>query len=217
MKQLTCLNEPYFFHFHTDYTDGQLTIEDYFNFCKNHNIKTLIFSEHVRQTLNYNFQDFVDEIYDVQRYFSEINPIVGVEAKVLPGGGCDISEDILDKIQLIAFACHGFPDDPDLFFQSLKTLFDDEQYRSFYRVWAHPGRFYKKRNLLDDYQSSYVSLLEYAVQNNIYIERNLKDQLLPYDYINTSLLDWVIWGLDVHRKADFKLWDSFINECSGGI
>lgn len=212
MNQLTCLNTPYFFHFHSTFTDGKLTIYDYFKFCKKNQIKTLIFSEHVRKDLTYDFDIFIDEIKKTSDLFPEVDYMIGVEAKLLPGGECDVPKNMLNKIDLIAFACHGFPNDPDLFYNSMEHLFHHTDYQHLYRVWAHPGRFYKKRNLLQHCQNEYHALINVATSLNIYIERNIRDDLIPYDDLKTIKQSSLIWGMDAHINNDLSRWTTLRNE-----
>ncbi len=71
----------------------------------------------------YNFNEFLEEIKKSKTSYPGIKIIIGAEAKIMPGGELDISKEVLDKIQLICFACHSFPDNAELYFESFKKLF----------------------------------------------------------------------------------------------
>ena len=199
------LEKKYLFHIHTNYTDGQLTVKDYFEFANKNNITTLIFTEHVRKNLNYNFLSFVQEIKSLHNEYSNINYIIGVEAKILPDGDLDIDRSILSYIDLICFASHAFPNDISLFYNSYKNLFFDSKWKNYIRIWVHPGRFFKKNGILDKNIELLSELIDLAIFQNIFIEKNLQDKVPPEKIkINER---WLIKGYDIHTKKqlDFTL------------
>ena len=192
------LKSNYLFHFHTTYTDGKSTVKDYFDFAFRHNIDTLIFTEHVRKKLSYNFDYFLEDIERERFLHPTINVFVGVEAKLLPGGELDIPEKILGKIQLIGFACHSFPDNVQLYQKSFEKLFLDSTWKAYIRVWLHPGRFLKKRKLLKTHIEVLKRLAKFAEKEGVFIENNLKEQLPPPDVISFCDKQKIILGFDAH-------------------
>lgn len=196
------LSERYLFHLHTYYTDGKLSVEDHFRFCDENGVKTLMFTEHVRKELKYSFSDFVSEIKECAKKYPVVNYLVGAEAKVLPGGGLDIPEEILNDISLIAFACHGFPDDVNLWFDSFSKLFEDERWKNHYRVYVHPGRFLQKRNWLEEHIPLLENLIQKAIAQGVYAEQNKREMLPPTSIILPAAQK--IIGFDIHRKEDFE-------------
>ena len=196
------LSDRYLFHLHTFYTDGKLSVEDHFRFCTENGVKTLMFTEHVRKELKYSFRDFVAEIKACGKKYSEVNYLIGAEAKILPGGGLDIPEEILNDISLIAFACHGFPDNTNLWFDSFSKLFEDKRWKNYYRVYVHPGRFLQKRNWLEDHTPLLEKLIQKAISEGVYVEQNKREMLPPASIILPS--DKSIVGFDIHRKEDFE-------------
>lgn len=161
-----------------------------------------MFTEHVRKELKYSFADFVSEIKETGKKYPDVNYVIGAEAKVLPDGGLDISEEILNDISLIAFACHGFPDDVNLWFDSFSKLFEDTRWKNHYRVFVHPGRFLLKRNWLELHTSLLEKLIEKAIAEDVYIEQNKREILPPASIILPP--DKCIVGFDIHRKEDFE-------------
>ena len=196
------LKANYLFHFHTDYTDGKSSLEDYFKFSLQNNIKTIIFCEHIKKDPSYKFDNFLNEIDSLKNFYNHIKVIIGVEAKILPEGKLDIDENILKKIDLIGFACHSFPNNLDLYKRSFMNLFNSHEFDRYIRVWIHPGRFLKQRNILEDNLWILRELMILANRNNIYIEKNLKEQLPPNDEVIVLNKDKVIIGYDAHCVDD---------------
>ena len=195
-------NKRYFFHFHTNYTDGMLTLEDYFRWAKEKRIEVLIFCEHIRKRPTYSFEKFLNEVdQKAQRY--NIKYVIGVEAKLLPTGELDISEEIFEKVNLVGWGCHSFPQDIELYKEALENLIyklrkrEDKIF-----VWVHPGRFLKKYYNLKQYAKLLKNLIKLAEKNGIFIEKNLRENLPPqiiWKEINQSLR---ITGVDAHRWED---------------
>ncbi len=161
-----------------------------------------MFTEHVRKELKYSFKDFAEEIKECGKKYPDVNYLIGAEAKVLTGGGLDIPEEILSDISLIAFACHGFPDDANLWFDSFSKLFEADRWKNKYRVYVHPGRFLQKRNWLEEHTSLLEKLIHKAIAEGVYVEQNKREMLPPSSIILP--VDKSIVGFDIHRKEDFQ-------------
>ncbi len=161
-----------------------------------------MFTEHVRRELKYSFADFVSEINECGKKYADVDFLIGAEAKVLPGGGLDIPENILDDISLIAFACHGFPDDAELWFNSFSKLFEAERWKKKHRVFVHPGRFLLKRNWLEQHTGLLEKLINKAISECVYIEQNMREMLPPPSIVLPS--DKSITGFDIHRSEDYE-------------
>ena len=100
------LSRRYIFHLHTNYTDGLSSIEDYCLWASRNGCDTIVFTEHVRKELSYDFYSFLSDIENAKRKFPNMDIWVGVEAKILLDGELDISDEVLPKIEIICFACH---------------------------------------------------------------------------------------------------------------
>ena len=193
------LKSNYLFHFHTTYTDGKSSVSEYFEFAFKHNIKTLIFTEHVRRKLSYSFDYFLEDIERERLLHPTLNVFVGVEAKILPGGEIDIPEEILGKIQLIGFACHSFPDNIQLYQESFETVFSKKTWKSYIRVWIHPGRFLANKDSLKANIEVLKRLVKIAEREGVFIENNLKEELPPFDIISACDKERIIVGFDAHH------------------
>lgn len=199
------LANRYLFHLHTRYTDGKLDVADYFEFARKHEVKTIFFTEHVRKELKYDFRAFVAEIKETELQFPGIRGVISAEAKVLPGGDLDIDQDTFGQLEVLCFACHGFPDDIALYFESFQQLFSDERWKSIPRVFVHPGRFFKKRGWLNEENSERLhELLEFAMSHGIRIEDNKREHLPPT--IDRIPLPMQIIGYDIHHQEGLERW-----------
>lgn len=202
----------YIFHVHTNYTDGKSSVSDYFKYASKNNISIIIFTEHVRKNLNYDFDIFVNEIKNVNKLYPQIKTFIGCEAKLLPGGELDIPIEILTKIDVICFACHSFPQDLDLYRLSLKRLFTSNNWKSFVRVWVHPGRFLRKLNILDKSLSILEESVNIAISEGILIEKNLREDLPPTEILEKIPSKNIILGYDAHSIEELENMRLMLNQ-----
>ena len=128
--------------------------------------------------------------------------MLGVEAKVLPGGDLDISEEILEMIELLGIACHSFPPQKETYVESLKRAFKRNPAGRLVRVWLHPGLFFKRRGIVDNV--ALLSLAELAIQEGIYIEYNIKYRLPPENVQARIPPFCKIIGADAHSVKELE-------------
>lgn len=193
----------YIFHLHTNYTDGLNSVEDYFRYALGEEFKTIIFTEHVRKNLSYNFGAFINNINKIEK-MSTIKAIVGVEAKILPGGKLDISDNLLSMVEVICFACHSFHFDIELYKSSFINLFKDKKWKNHIRVWVHPGRFLKSYGASKEGLNILEELINIAVAEDIFIEKNLKEKLPPSVVLNNISPSNIIIGYDAHSIEEIE-------------
>ncbi len=194
----------YLFHLHTNYTDGLNSIEDYFCYASKNKVKTIVFTEHVRKTNQYNFDNFYNEIKRIENKFKSINAIVGVESKILPNGSIDIPDSILPKIDLLCFACHSFPEDINLYADAFKKVFADARWKSLIRVWVHPGRFIQRIGLSRQNIDIFHDLLNTAVDEGVYIENNLGQDASLKNVIGNMPSECQVVGHDAHSVSELE-------------
>lgn len=191
------------FHCHTHHTDGQPTVEDYVRYAAEHDLDRVIFLEHIRRAPSYDVAAFASEVRaSGERYGVPVT--LGFEAKVLPGGGLDITNDDLALAEVIGIAEHGFPDDVDLWEQSLRVAFDRAGTLSIPAVWVHPGLRLRKWHRLDAERSRYEALLEAAQEAGLLIERNARYRLVPDEALPLVRQNHLVQGIDAHRLADLE-------------
>jgi len=192
------LKSRYIFHLHTNYTDGLSSVEEYCLWASRNGYDAIVFTEHVRKKMSYDFYNFLLDIENARRKFPDMCVWVGAEAKILPCGELDIPDEILPKIEIICFACHSFPKDIDLYEKSFKRVFSDARWENHIRVWVHPGLFLKRLGVMNDYLHLLNGLISRAIREDIIIEHNLKYELPPMLVIKNIPQSRLARGLDAH-------------------
>jgi len=190
------------FHLHTSFTDGKLSVTEYFNFAKKNGIDKLIFLEHIRREPTYDVKAFIESVTLASRKFG-VEGIVGFEAKILPSGELDIAEEHINSAKFIGIAEHGFTGSVDLLvtafelvLQRYPTQYPDKQF-----VWVHPGLWFKRRGRLKD--AGYHYMVEKAKHYFIWIEQNLRYGL-PENLTMLRNYKPVLIGIDAHSLGDLE-------------
>jgi len=197
------LKEKYIFHIHTHHTDGNPSAREYMEYASAKGIKTVIFTEHVRKKMSYDFAALVSDIEKARREFPHVRAVLGAEAKILPDGGLDIPPQVLEKVSVICIACHLFPPDMELYFSVMEDIFINRCTDKI-RVWVHPGLFCRKHSSLiniENYREQVKHLLDTANKHAVYGENNLKYDL-PGTIFPVSLFKYRIIGADAHSIED---------------
>lgn len=124
-------------HVHTNYTDGKNTVDEYCDRATQLGVPLIAFTEHVRKELTYDFESFLSDIQSARDTY-DLVILSGCEAKVLPDGSLDVTDDILQKIDYPVFSFHSFPPDPGLYIDALNTALRNPCANA----WGHPGTFF---------------------------------------------------------------------------
>lgn len=157
-------------HVHTNYTDGKNSIFDCCEQAEKNRLELIAFTEHVRKILDYDFNDFMSDVYSAKDKF-DLEVIGGCETKVLDSdGNLDVSEDILKQCEIVLGVFHTFePVEKNTYLMALrKTLTNPEV-----DIWAHPTLWTKKHNISLDL-SEICNVLKLSSKSNVLIEKNLK-------------------------------------------
>lgn len=204
---LANLAEPYWFHLHTTYTDGVLSVEDYFKAAHQYGINTLIFCEYIRRNPDYDVHALVQEVKQCAEDY-RMRAHVGFEAKILEDGELDISPEHMELAEVIGIAEHGFPPNFTLFMSAWEEvmLSMKEVAKKKDVVWVHPGLFFRKNRLMMTHQEEFHQMLKKAIDCGILLEYNLR-----YNLIEKPLhLEYPhILGLDAHSEEDIVRWEHF--------
>lgn len=121
-------------HIHTSFTDGEGSVEEYCERAVALGIPLVAFTEHVRRELDYDFRALLDQIDEARGRFDLII-LSGCEAKVLPDGELDVSEEIVESVDCPVFAIHGAVRDKDDLISRVMKAIENPRVNS----WAHPG------------------------------------------------------------------------------
>ena len=107
--------EQYFktglWHVHTNYTDGKNSVDEICQYAIKEKYNLIAFTEHVRLNLNYDFEKYLNDIEIARKKYTDLIILNGVEAKILEDGSIDCSKDILNKVDIVLLAEHGFKKD----------------------------------------------------------------------------------------------------------
>lgn len=165
-------------HIHTNYTDGKNTVFEYCEKAVELEVPLIAFTEHVRKDLNYDFNKFLNDIKDAKKEFDLII-LSGCEAKVLPNGELDIKKEILKKVDYPIFSYHSFPNDNELYVETLKNVLKNK----YVNTWAHPGELLLKHDLKSP-KGDLKKILELMHEHEVLLEINRKYNILTEDWIN---------------------------------
>jgi putative hydrolase len=188
-------------HVHTNYVDGKNQIAEYCQEAIKRSIPLLAFTEHVRNTLSYDFNKFLQEIEKARENFSLII-LSGCEAKVLADGSLDASKDILESVDYPIFAFHSFPKEAVQFPVALRKAIENP----YVNAWAHPYSYIElnRKNLEVEEIEEILKLMK---DNDVLLECNSKHGMLPQKWV--SIADKIgvpiVWGSDIHSVSDLCL------------
>lgn len=193
----------YLFHLHTTYTDGKASVQQYFAMARRMQVERLIFLEHIRAQPGYDVRQFTAEVADCAAAYG-VPALVGFEAKLLPGGGLDISGEHAAQAEVLGLAEHGFPGDYVLWHTSISKALElcASRYSDKPVVWVHPGLWLKRNGLLAAHEGEYRALIAGALAAGIKVEWNLRYGLLPRHLHDAVPADELVCGVDAHSLAD---------------
>lgn len=194
------------FHLHTRFTDGELSVRDYFEFANAHAIDNLVFLEHIRRQPTYAVEAFVNEV-QAEEGRSRVRAFVGFEAKVLLDGTLDISDEHFRQADVIGIAEHGFPNNPTLLTECMLRVFDAcRAWRGRkHFVWVHPGLSLRDAPENTAVANSMGCLVEQARRCGVRIERNMRYNLVSEDIARRLLPEELVIGVDAHKWSDLEL------------
>ncbi len=95
-------------HIHTNWTDGENTVDEMYEEAENKKLEAIFFSEHSRKDSGEWFYKFCNEIKKLP--LKKCLPIAGTEVKILNlDGDLDFNENYRDYCELIMASVHRFP------------------------------------------------------------------------------------------------------------
>ena len=193
--------EKGWWHIHTDYTDGENSIDYICQLASKLNIPLVAFTEHVRQKLTYDFDEFINDIKKARKIYSNLIILIGCEAKVIDlDGNLDVQDSILKKCDIVLGAFHGFPykDKKHYLIALMKMLTKD-----LIDIWAHPTMFAQRMGFYLSNEEIDI-ITKQCKKLNILIEKSLKYDLPKERFNLIAQKNGCIFvkGGDVHSKDD---------------
>ena len=189
-------------HAHTHYTDGKNSVDEMCRRAIELGVPLLAFTEHVRRTLDYDFDALLADIETARRaYDGKLLILTGCEAKVLPGGELDVDPELLARVDYPIFSFHAFPADVELYVRSVTEAVRNP----FVNAWGHPGLFFKKNKHLSLPVAELEPVFELMKKHDVLLEVNGRYKL-PFDewlrlYQKQGLP--LANGGDLHSVKDF--------------
>lgn len=176
-------------HLHTNWTDGEASIEAVLSHGASAGLRQIAFTEHVRANTDW-YPDFAAAVRSAAILQPDIEVFLGCEAKALDTlGAFDASNAILQQCDVVLGSVHRFPDNSGGFL-SFSSL-SQEQFAEIefalacglidgapIDVLAHPGGMYSRRFGVDLPAPLMRELMERSSARGIAIEINsayLKD------------------------------------------
>lgn len=203
----------YLFHLHTNYTDGQISVEEYFAFAISHKVDLLVFLEHIRREPTYDWVEFHHLVRKHSEAFAVLAK-VGFEAKILPSGDLDIPPSALKLADYVGIAEHAFPGDAEDIERAFYSVLERYvlQYPSIQFVWVHPGLWFLRRDRTDD--PTFLRMIQHSKSYPILIEHNLRYGLPLSGTVGAFLSDRTIIGIDSHSHVDLERALSVLDDAS---
>ena len=189
------------FHLHTNYTDGEMSIENYFTFAQRYNASSLVFLEHIRRHPSYDTQAYINEIRRHEKR-TGIKAFAGFEASLCKDGSLDISETDIKRCDVLGMAEHKLPNEFTDYLSALTKAI--RRWKEKPRVWVHPGMWFQRRKLLNGKFLVYRKMLSLAVEEGWLIEHNIKHDLIPHRVKGIVPSKQLIVGVDSHKKEDLS-------------
>lgn len=184
-------------HVHTNYTHGKDTVFANCEQAEKNGLELIAFTEHVGKELNYNFDDFISDIFSAKDKF-DLEVLVGCEAKVLDTKGTlDVSESVLKECEIVLGAFHRFqPIEKNSCLIALKKMLSNSEVD----IWAHPTLFAKRNKFtlsIEDLHDISCLSLKYEVLIEINKKYNVPDD--PFLKIASEEGCKFVTGSDAHH------------------
>ncbi len=96
------------FHLHTNWTDGENTVQEMHNAASKAGLTHILFSEHVRNTSENWFFGFAQQVRE--SVSNNCLALVGIETKIMDfDGNLDVTSNIMENADLVMASVHRFP------------------------------------------------------------------------------------------------------------
>jgi DNA polymerase (family 10)/putative hydrolase len=163
-------------------------------------LQLLVFSEHVRRQLTYDYNSLLRDIEDARRRFP-LTILSGCETKVLDlNGSLDVTEYVLEKSDIVIMSFHSFPyGDKSSYLIALIRALQHPRVD----IWAHPTLFLKRHGLsLTEEEIRQVTTV--CREFNVLVERNLRYNVPDDHFVNLTRDAIYVENSDAHSVDELR-------------
>jgi len=204
------------FHIHTSYTDGADTIDAYCQRARTNGLNHIAFSEHVREKLSYDFNDYLSEIAVARGNYPELSIFAGCETKVIDrSGNLDVQKSVINSCDFVTAVFHSFPCSyKEAYLEALEATLKNPDVN----IWGHPTLFVKRQGFQLS-PGEIAGIIETCVRYDIIIEINIKYDLPDLEFLKIACKEGAkfVFGSDAHAVDELldknqlvKLWKKII-------
>ena len=191
------------FHVHTDFTEGSSSVSELCEQAVMNNLRLICFTEHVRRTLSYSYDELLAEIERARERFPRLVVLPGCEAKVLDTeGSLDVSQDVLDKAEIVVASFHSFHyARKEDFLSAIHGMIRHPRVD----IWGHPATFLRNVDLSG---AETREIIEACVRSRVLIEDSLARPYRTHmDFIEKArkMGATVVQNSDAHCREDLKI------------
>ncbi len=175
------------FHIHTNFSDGNMTIQKACQHLKEMGMHYAGFSEHSK-TAAYagglkeeSMKDYLSEIEKIQKKLGDFTLFKGIESDILPNGDLDYSDAVLRRFDFVIIAIHSHfnMSQKEMTQRMIKAMQNPHA-----TILAHPsGRILLAR---DPYQVDIMQIIDAAAENDVDLEINANPHRLDLDWRMTK-------------------------------
>lgn len=196
-------------HVHTNFSDGKYSLEEIVLESIKNGFKYLLISDHSKSAVyagGMNIESVhkqVEEIEYLNKKYSNIRILKGIESDILPDGSLDYPDDILEKFDLVIASVHSKFNmtEEDMTNRILKAV--ENRHTS---ILGHPtGRLLLSR---EAYKLDIDSIIDACIDNNVLLEINASPYRLDLDwrYIKGAKAKGAKFVIcpDAHRLTDIE-------------
>lgn len=190
-------------HCHTDYTDGRSSVDEYCRAARANGLSLLVFSEHVRRELDYDFDAFRRDVEGARATHDDLTVLVGCEAKALDREGTlDVSDAVLDRVDVVTGVFHSFDAvDAEGYVEAATALVSNPVVD----VFGHPTLLPTRRGL-DVTAEQWAPVAAAARDNDVAIEVNGRYDLPRGDIVAATAAAGATFvvGSDAHAAEELQ-------------
>ncbi len=199
----------FLFHAHTTYTDGSLSVSELVRQAAAAGATRLILLEHIRKQPSYDPMTLSEDLRNCGAEVG-IETVLGFEAKLATDGQLDMPLEYAPLASVIGIAEHGCGGSMCDLEHALDNAIHEckRKFVNGVTIWVNPGLSLMERGILDMSVMRYRELLVKCINNGVYVERNLRYDLIPGTLASRLPAEGVVIGADVHDMVDINRWAS---------